>query len=167
MPLPRTKGLLKMVLSNKLDQLDKKLLNIIQTGFPITPRPYLELAEELNTSEADIISRIGHLQQTGVIRRLGGIFDSRNLGYTGTLCAMQVPQESIAEVAAVINGYPGITHNYLREHKYNMWFTLLAESKEQIQEILTEIKAVTGIKQLISLPAENIFKIKVNFDTEV
>ena len=80
---------------------------------------------------------------------------------------MQVPPESIAEVAEVINVYPGITHNYLREHKYNMWFTLLAESKEQIQEILTEIKAVTGIEQLISLPAENIFKIKVNFDTEV
>ncbi|ACV62138.1 putative transcriptional regulator, AsnC family [Desulfofarcimen acetoxidans DSM 771] len=151
----------------KLDQLDKKLLNIIQTGFPITTRPYRELAEKLATSEADIINRIERLQKIGVIRRLGGIFDSRSLGYTGTLCAMQVPEDRIDEVAAVINSYPGITHNYLREHKYNMWFTLLAESKERIQEILLEIKDVTAIKQLIVLPAENIFKIKVNFDTEV
>ncbi|WP_066635955.1 siroheme decarboxylase subunit alpha [Desulfolucanica intricata] len=150
-----------------LDQLDKKLLNLIQSDFPITAKPYQELAEKLATTEEDIINRIGRLQEQGVIRRLGGIFDSRSLGYTGTLCAMKVPPERISEVAAVINKYPGITHNYLREHNYNMWFTLLADSEENISDILNEIKTKTGIRQLINLPAQNIFKIKVNFDTEV
>lgn len=148
----------------ELDHLDRDLLNIVQSGLPVAPEPYRELAESLGTTEEDIISRLGRLIEGGVIRRLGGIFDSRGLGYTGTLCAMKVPREKIGAVAEVVNGYRGVTHNYLRNHEYNMWFTLLVPDKKEIDRVLEEIKKRTGIHDLISLPALKLFKIRVNFD---
>lgn len=150
----------------KLDNIDKKLLNLIQTNFPLSPEPYRELGETLGIREDEVIARIKHLLDNGVIRRLGGIFDSRKLGYSGTLCTMKVTGDRIDEVAAVVNAFPGVTHNYLREHSFNMWFTLLAQSKENLDEILNRIRERTGIEEIITLPAENIFKIRVNFDLD-
>jgi DNA-binding Lrp family transcriptional regulator len=148
----------------ELDKMDARLLDYIQSGLPVSSEPYLEMAHLLNTTEEDIIARLRRLVDKGIIRRLGAVFDSRKVGYTGTLCAMKVPAARITEVAAIINNYPGITHNYLREHDYNMWFTLLAESRENIGAILDEIRKKTAIEDLIDLPAEHIFKIKVNFN---
>ncbi len=148
----------------ELDKMDARLLDYIQSGLPVSPEPYLEIARVLDISEDEVITRLRRLIDLGVIRRLGAIFDSRKVGYTGTLCALKVPPERIPEVAGVINRYPGITHNYLREHEYNMWFTLLAESREKIAGILDEISKLTGIGDLIDLPAVDIFKIRVNFD---
>lgn len=146
-----------------LDQLDRELLNIIQKDFPIVSEPYHELAQQLHTTEEDIIQRLQKFIDSGVIRRLGGIFDSRQVGYTGTLCALQVPVEKIDQVAEIINEYPGVTHNYLRNHEYNMWFTLLTTSTNKIDLILNEIRAKTGIQEILNLPAQRIFKINVNF----
>jgi len=146
-----------------LDKLDKELLNLIQKDFPVVPEPYKELARELGTTEEEIIKRLQVLLDLGVIRRLGGIFDSRKVGYTGTLCALKVPPEKIDAVAKIINKYPGITHNYLRNHEFNMWFTLLAESMEKIEQVINEIREKTGIKEILNLPACRIFKINVNF----
>lgn len=147
-----------------LDALDKKILQLIQTDFPIVPNPYQVLADEVGTTESDLLARLARMQQTGIIRRLGGLFDSRKLGYTGTLCAMQVPTSDIPRVAQVINAYPGITHNYIRDHQYNMWFTLLAESEEKVQSILAEIKTKTKINNILNLPALHVFKVRVNFE---
>lgn len=148
----------------ELDYFDRELLNIVQSGFPVTREPYKELAEILGTMEEDIISRLKRLIDNGTIRRLGGIFDSRKLGYTGTLCAMKVPEENIDSVAGIVNGYNGVTHNYLRNHEYNMWFTVLARGSGELAKILGEIRAKTGVEDLINLPAVRMFKIKVNFD---
>lgn len=148
----------------ELDNMDRDLLNIIQSDFPVTKEPFKDLARKLGTTEEDILSRLEALTVNNTIRRLGGIFDSRKLGYTGTLCAMKVPPERIDSVAGVINSYPGVTHNYLRNHSYNMWFTLLAPDSKVIESILGEIRDKTGINELISLPAVKLFKIKVNFD---
>ncbi|MCL6638532.1 MAG: AsnC family transcriptional regulator [Firmicutes bacterium] len=148
-----------------LDSTDRRLLNLIQAGFPLVPEPYRLLAETLGTGEQEVIDRIGRMLRDGVIRRLGGIFDSRKLGYSGTLCAMRVEPERIDEVAGIVNAFPGVTHNYLRDHDYNMWFTVLAESREALDEILSAIRAGTGL-DVITLPAEGIFKIRVNFDLE-
>ena len=147
-----------------LDKLDMKLLDYIQSGLPVCPEPYLEVARVLHTTEKDVIERLGRLKEAGVIRRLGAVFDSRKVGYTGTLCAMKVPDNRIEEVASIVNSYPGITHNYLRDHEYNMWFTLLAEDRPSIESILKDIRERAGIYELIDLPAKNIFKIRVNFD---
>lgn len=94
----------------------------------------------------------------------GGLFNSRKLGYTGTLCALRVPHEDIERVAGIINEYHGVTHNYLRNHEYNMWFTMLAESENKLDELLTEIRQKTGITQILNLPAVNLFKVRVNFN---
>lgn len=150
----------------KLDYTDRKLLNLIQTDFPLVPEPYWEIGEVLGIGEDEVIGRIRLLLENGVIRRLGGIFDSRKLGYTGTLCAMRVAEDRIDEVATVVNSFPGVTHNYIREHSFNMWFTVLAQSKEKLDEILDKIKENTGIEEIITLPAENIFKIRVKFDLD-
>ncbi|MCF8010012.1 MAG: AsnC family transcriptional regulator [Clostridiales bacterium] len=150
----------------EVHNLDKKILDIIQTDFPLVPEPYKELAYRLNTSEELIIERIKHLQQSKIIRRLGGIFDSRQVGYTGTLIAMKVPGHKINNVTRVINEYSGVTHNYLRDHEYNMWFTLLAESQEKIKQTIKQIQVETGITQILNLPASKIFKIKVNFNLQ-
>lgn len=146
-----------------MDELDRRLLDLIQSDLPRVSRPYLALAQQLGTTEEEVLRRLATWQEKGIIRRLGGIFDSRRLGYTGTLCALAVPAERIEEVARVINSYPGVTHNYLREHSLNMWFTLLAPGEEYLQRIIAEIRERTGIEQIYSLPAEKIFKIKVKF----
>jgi len=147
----------------QLDNIDRRLLNLIQTNFPLVAEPYRKIGEILGMSEDEVLSRLKRLQDAGVVRRLGGIFDSRKLGYSGTLCAMRVEPEKVDEVAAFINSFPGVTHNYLREHHYNMWFTILAESKEKLEEILRLIRERTGVKEILNLPAEKVYKIKVNF----
>lgn len=147
-----------------LDQTDKKILQLIQTDFPIVSRPYQLIAAKVGITEDELLSRLGRMQQKGVIRRLGGLFDSRKLGYTGTLCAMKVPLDDIPLVARVIDEYPGITHNYIRDHEYNMWFTLLAESEEKLKKVLEEIKTKTKINNILNLPSVNVFKVRVNFD---
>ncbi|MDR5659660.1 Lrp/AsnC family transcriptional regulator [Serpentinicella sp. ANB-PHB4] len=147
-----------------MDEIDLHLLTIIQKGFPIDPQPYKILGNKLCISEDNVLSRIANLKSKGFIRRIGGVFDSKALGYTSTLCAMKVPEDKIEEVAEIINSLPEVTHNYLREHDYNLWFTLIAPSQEELYNLLTFIKNKTTIHRLINLPATNLFKINVHFD---
>jgi len=149
-----------------LDNIDRKLLNLVQENFPLVPEPYRKLGGIIGMGEGEVLARLKRLQDKGVIRHLGAIFDSRKLGYSGTLCAMHVEPDRVDEVAALINSFPGVTHNYLREHRFNMWFTILAGSRAELSEILSLIREKTGIKEIMELPAEEVFKIKVNFDTE-
>ncbi|AEF94394.1 putative transcriptional regulator, AsnC family [Desulfotomaculum nigrificans CO-1-SRB] len=150
----------------ELDHIDRRLLNLVQSEFPICLEPYRVLAERLGISEQEVLDRLEHLMKQDIIRRLGGVFDSRKLGYKGTLCAIKVPPDRIEEVAAVVNSYIGITHNYLRDHEYNMWFTVLAQSPAKVEQILAEIKQATGIEDIINLPSKRFFKVLVNFDVE-
>ncbi len=145
-----------------LDRLDRAILNEIQSHFPIASRPYEEVGRRVGASEAEVIRRVQALCEAGVIRRIGANFTSRKLGYTSTLCAAQVAPEKLKLFVEAVNRYPGVTHNYLRRHRYNVWFTLIAESEERVGEILTEISRATGI-EVLSLPARDIFKIKVDF----
>lgn len=146
-----------------LDDLDKAILNLIQSSFPITPRPYAVVGESLGLSEEDVVARVQRLVQAGVIRRIGANFNSRRLGYTSTLCGAHVPPDQIDRFIQVVNQYPGVTHNYLRRHRLNIWFTLIAESTERIAEILAEIGKESGIADIYSFPAKQIFKIQVDF----
>lgn len=146
-----------------MDQTDKKILNIIQKNFPVHPRPYAVIAEKLEISEEEAIKRVGELKENGHIRKLGGTFNSKKLGYHSTLCALKVPEHRISEIAEMINSYPGVTHNYIRDHSYNMWFTLIAPSKEALESTIAEIKEKVGCVDLLNLPAERVFKINVDF----
>jgi len=150
-----------------MDAIDRALLNAIQNDFPIAVHPYRILGEVVGILEADAYKRIQHLRQEGIIRRLGGVFDSRRLGYYSTLCAGKVPEEKIPVLAELLEGVPGVTHNYIRDHAYNIWFTLIARSHAVAEGILKNIREVTGIKDIFSLPAARIFKINVNFDFDI
>ncbi len=145
-----------------LDDLDRAILNEIQSHFPIVSRPYAEVGRRLGAPEEEVIRRVQAMQEAGVIRRLGANFTSRKLGYTSTLCAARVPPEALDRFVAEVNRHPGVTHNYLRRHRFNVWFTLIAPSEDRLNEILSEITRATGI-QILSLPAQEVFKIKVDF----
>jgi len=149
---------------HKLDQTDRTILNEIQSHFPLKSRPYREVAARLALTEKEVISRVERMARGGIIRRIGANFNSRKLGFTSTLCAARVPTERISEFVEMVNQYPGVTHNYEREGDFNIWFTFIAESQERIESALKEIKNKTGIEELISLPAVNIFKIRVDFE---
>ena len=147
-----------------LDELDRKILNEIQSNLPIEPRPYQVLAEKLKCSEEEVLRRVQEMKNRGLIRRIGANCNSRKLGYTSTLCAAKVPSQLMARFVKVVNSYTGVTHNYRREHDYNIWFTLIAPSKSEIKRIISEISELTGVEEVISLPAERLFKIQVDFE---
>lgn len=149
-----------------MDQIDRKLLNIMQNRLPIDKRPFLIIATELGVAEEEVIDRIKSLKKKGYIRRIGGIFNSKSLGYHSILCAAIVPSERIEQVAQYINSFEEITHNYIREHQYNMWFTIIAPSNKRIEEIIETIKRDTEIEDILKLPSVKLFKIKASFDTE-
>ena len=146
-----------------MDDIDKKLLDIVQGKFPLTARPYGEIASLLEISEDDVISRLKKLKHEGIIRRIGAIFESKKLGYRSTLCAMKAPGHRVDEVVGIINEYTGVTHNYLREHDYNIWFTITARSRQELDKIMAEIREKSGIQDLIDLPTVRMFKIRVHF----
>ncbi|MFZ5449780.1 MAG: AsnC family transcriptional regulator [Thermodesulfobacteriota bacterium] len=146
-----------------LDDLDRAILNEIQSHFPIVSRPYAEMGTKVGASEAEVLTRVKAMTEAGIIRRLGANFTSRKLGYTSTLCAARVPRDKLEHFVAVVNGYPGVTHNYLRQHHYNVWFTLIADSEARLYHILEEISQATGVPEILSLPAQEVFKIKVDF----
>ncbi len=145
-----------------LDDLDKAILNEIQSHFPIASRPYAEVGGRVGAPEAEVMRRVQAMMDRGVIRRIGANFTSRKLGYTSTLCAAHVPEGSLSRFVEVVNRYPGVTHNYLRRHHFNVWFTLIAESVERLDQILAEISTASGV-EVLSLPAQEVFKIKVDF----
>ncbi len=148
--------------SELLDHTDKRLLDIIQTGFPISSRPYAELAEQLDLTEAEALARVRALRHKGIIRRLGANFQSKALGFTSTLCAAKVPEEQLDTFIAEVNSHVGATHNYLRKHAYNIWFTFIGPSREAVLRSLAEITEKTGI-EILNLPATRLYKIKVDF----
>jgi DNA-binding Lrp family transcriptional regulator len=147
-----------------LDEMDRMILNEIQSHFPIEARPYRVLAETLGCSEEEVLQRVQDLKNREVIRRIGANCNSRKLGYTSTLCAAKVPSRLMERFVKVVNSYMGVTHNYRRDHDYNIWFTLIAPSKEKIERILGEIVELTEVGEIISLPAERLFKIQVDFE---
>ncbi|MEW5734347.1 MAG: AsnC family transcriptional regulator [Thermodesulfobacteriota bacterium] len=146
-----------------MDELDRKILNRIQSDFPITDRPYLALARELSSTEEEVIGRVKALKEAGIIRRIGGNFSPERVGYVSTLCAAKVPEEKLALFAETVNAYPGVTHNYQREHEMNVWFTFIAPSMEEIEKNLRAIEEKTGVRGIINLPATRVFKIRAQF----
>jgi DNA-binding Lrp family transcriptional regulator len=147
-----------------MDDIDKAILNRIQSDFPIASRPYGVIAQELGLSENDVIDRVRRLKTQGIIRRIGANFVPGKLGFVSTLCAGKVPDDRIDAFADVVNSYPGVTHNYVRDNSYNVWFTFISPSREDIEQCLAEISNKTGVTEILNLPATKVFKIKAHFD---
>lgn len=148
----------------RMDAADKAILNRIQSDFPITKRPFRTIGESVGLQEEEVLRRVTRLKETGIIRRIGGNFVPEKLGFVSTLCAARVPEDKIDAFAEAVNRYPGVTHNYLRDNVYNVWFTFIAPSTEMIRERLEEISQATGITQILNLPATRVFKIRAQFD---
>ena len=151
--------------SEQLDDVDKKLLSVIQSGFPIEPRPYAVLGKQFGISEDEALARVRALREKKLIRRLGANFQSAKLGFKSTLCAAKVPDDKLELFIAEVNKRPGVTHNYLRNHAYNVWFTVIAPSREHALAELRDITEATGV-DILNLPATQVYKIKVDFKLE-
>ncbi|MGB7921285.1 MAG: AsnC family transcriptional regulator [Desulfobacterales bacterium] len=147
-----------------LDETDRRILNRIQTRFPIARRPYGVIAEDLGLTENEVMSRIRRLKEKDVIRRIGGNFVPEKVGFVSTLCAARVPETAIEHFAEVVNRYPGVTHNYQRDNAYNIWFTFIAPSMAEIEEYLRQIEQQTGVTPILNMPATRVFKIRAKFD---
>lgn len=147
----------------ELSTFDKSLLNLLQGNIPICSRPFAAMAAELGTDEATVITRLRELKAAGYLRRIGTFFNSNNLGYAGTLVALQVEPEEIVTVAEAVNKYPEATHNYEREGRYNLWFTLLTRDAKQESSILAEIKSMHGVEDMLRLKSNKKYKVNVQF----
>ena len=147
-----------------MDDLDKTILNRIQTRFPLSSQPFAAIAQELGTTEEMVLTRVSRLKENGIIRRIGGNFVPGKVGFVSTLCTAQVPEEKVELFARTVNTFPGVTHNYLRENTFNVWFTFIAPSMEVIKDNLDRIAERTGVKRILNLPATHVFKIKAKFD---
>jgi len=147
-----------------MDDIDRKILNLIQREFPICAEPFRAIGGKLGLGEEEVLERIRRLKADGVIRRIGAVFDPKKLGFVSTLCAARVPEERIRDFVDVVNNYTGVTHNYRRNHDYNIWFTFIADGPEALERALEEIKAKTGVSDIISMPAKRTFKINATFE---
>lgn len=148
----------------QLDTVDRKLLNLVQTDFPICQEPFSALGSRLDISGDEVIRRIEHLKQNGIIRSINGVFDSAKLGYRSTLVAMNIPGNRLDEAADTISQHPGVSHNYARNHHYNLWFTLTVPGDEILSEAIDKLARRAGAEETINLPALRLFKIRVYFD---
>ena len=137
--------------------LEQHLLDIIQDAFPLEERPYKVLAEQLDSDEQSVFEAVESLRNSGVIRRIGGVYDSKKLGFISRLCAGKV--SDIDKFAAAVNEIPAITHNYVRSHEYNVWFTVIAESEIEIRKIVDGLCASTDLHDVHVLSATKKFKI--------
>ena len=149
---------------NHLDLLDRNILNEIQWRFPLTERPFLEIAIHHNISENEVMKRIKSLKQMGLIRQINAIFDTRRLGYKSALIAFAVKPEKLEYVANEINKHPGVSHNYERNHEFNIWFTLAVPPDKDMKETLDKMSALDGVIKYRLLPTLKMYKIGVKLD---
>ncbi len=149
----------------ELDSIDRILLNQLQEGLPLTAEPYRDLGGMLGgLSQQEVLARITRLKEDGWIRRLSGFFHSAALGYQSLLCAMRVSEEHLEEMSALIRTIPGITHNYLRDHDLNMWFTLSCRSQEELDSVIERLEASGLTDRVYRLERMRQFKIHAAFD---
>jgi DNA-binding Lrp family transcriptional regulator len=146
-----------------LDELDRAIINELQGGFPICESPYATVAEQLGSTEGEIITRLQRLLDEKILSRFGPMYHAERLGGGLTLAAMEVPAEQFDTVSEQVNAFPEVAHNYAREHALNMWFVLATETPQRIAEVIDEIETATGFA-VINMPKEQEFFIGLRFE---
>ncbi len=154
------------IVRHKPDDVDQRLLNALQAGIPMVRRPFALVAETVGISEDEVLARMRVLKDAAIIRQVSAIFDTRALGYGSTLVAASYPDDRLFEAAAIINGHPGVSHNYRRTHQFNMWFTLAVEpdARLSLEETLEILARETGAISMRNLPTIVLYKINVQLD---
>ncbi len=151
-----------------LDDLDRRLLNLMQGSFPLVPRPYDSVAAAAGISQDETLARVGRLVDERIIREITPIYDTRALGYQSMLVAAKVDPEYPHRAAHVVNAHPGVSHNYLRDHDFNLWFTIATEpdSRLGLQGTLEVLQRETGAESVRQLPTLKLFKIRMDLEME-
>jgi DNA-binding Lrp family transcriptional regulator len=146
-----------------VDSLDRAIVNRLQGDFPICERPYAQVAQQLGTSEEELLRRLEALLADGVLTRFGPMYHAERLGGALTLAAMQVPEAEFERVADIVNAFPEVAHNYAREHAFNLWFVLATETPQRIAEVIDAIERATGLK-VYNLPKLEEFYVGLRFE---
>jgi len=128
-----------------MDSTDRLIVNALQGGFPLSPRPFAEAARDIGLAEGDLIGRLERLLDDGTLSRFGPMYNAERIGGAVTLAALAAPAERFDEVAEIVNGFAEVAHNYERDHTLNMWFVVAAEHPERVAQVLDEIRAATGL----------------------
>lgn len=142
--------------------LEQRLLNEFQQGMPLTPNPYADIARQLGVYETTVLETLRRLQTEGVVSRVGAVFRPNRVG-ASTLAAMSVPQDELERVAAIVSDFVEVNHNYEREHRYNLWFVVVATDEDRLQDVLSQIEASSGYA-VLDLPLLNEYFIDLGFD---
>jgi DNA-binding Lrp family transcriptional regulator len=129
-----------------MDEIDRRIINALQSGFPVCDRPYLQTARELGLTEQELIGRIQALLADGTLTRFGPLYHAEQMGGALTLAAVSAPGDRFDEIAGIINAYPEVAHNYERNHALNMWFVIATETPDQLRQTLAAIEQRTGLK---------------------
>jgi DNA-binding Lrp family transcriptional regulator len=148
----------------QLDSTDRRILDLIQRGFPLAPRPFAQIAERVGATESDVIERLARLKQAGMVREICAVFESERLGYRSTLAAMAIAPAQLEEVAAIVSAHPGVSHNYERTHGFNLWFTLTVAPDRSIEDEVARLARAANVRDYLILPAVRRFKIGVDLD---
>ena len=151
-----------------MDDLDRRILDALQHDFPLSERPFDILAQRLGVDPDLLWRRVEAMRKSGVIRRLGASLDSRKLGFRSTLAAVRVPSELVERAAEAIGRHPEVTHSYLRDHEFNIWFTIIAPDEERIDTILREIREELSLEpsDVLDLPVKRLFKLDARFHAQ-
>jgi DNA-binding Lrp family transcriptional regulator len=150
--------------ADALDDLDRELLNAVQWDFPLDPRPFAVLAERLGIDEPTVRARVQKVKDSGVLRQLSAIFDTRALGYTSALVAAKIPADRIDAAADVVSEHPGVSHNYKRNHDYNLWYTVAVPPGESLDDHIDVLHRESGATITRKLPTLKLYKIGVKLD---
>jgi len=145
-----------------MDALDRRIINELQVGFPVCEYPYREVAERLGSNESELIARIKAMLDEGLLTRFGPMFHAEHMGGALSLCAMSVPEDDFETVAATVNAFPEVAHNYQRDHDMNMWFVLATETPAALQAAIDGIEKQTGLK-VFNLPKLEEFHVGLHF----
>jgi DNA-binding Lrp family transcriptional regulator len=152
----------------RIDDLDHRILDALQHDFPLSERPFDILAQRLGVDPDLLGGRVEAMRKSGVIRRLGATFDSRKLGFRSTLAAVRVGPDLVDQAAEAIGRHPEVTHSYLRDHEFNIWFTIIAPDEEKIDAILREIREELSLEpsDVLNLPMRRLFKLDARFSAQ-
>ena len=152
------------MIRDEFDALDREIMNILQSDFPLVREPFVEIGRRCELHESEVLRRIAVLKRKNVVRQIGAIFDTRRLGYSSTLVAMRFDEDKLDPGAHILNAHPGISHNYARDGEFNLWFTLALPPGKELKAEIEKLTRLSGAETARILPTIRFFKIGVNFD---
>ncbi len=146
-----------------MDDLDRKLINTLQSGFPVCDAPYQQVAAELGLTETEVFNRLQALLDNGTLTRFGPLYHAEQMGGALTLAAIKVPQERFDQVTELVNAFPEVAHNYARSHELNMWFVLATETPAQIDQVISAIEVQTSLK-VYNMPKQREYFVNLQLE---